>query len=309
MQGRLQRWLMIHGGAFSVYREGMDREALKSAIQILVAAKRPLVLFPEGVVSRANDRLLHLMDGTAFIARNAAKQRAEQSPAGQVVVHPVAVRYFFLGDLQKTVAPVLEEIERRLTWTPSPAMPIEDRIAKIGEALLALKELEYAGGPQPGNLTERLAGLIDRILVPLETEWLKGKRESNIIGRVKALRTAILPDMIADKVDEPERARRWKQLADVYLAQQLSNYPPDYFTDHTPVERVLETVERFEEDLTDTSRVHRPLHATIEIGEAIPVPPGRERGAASDPIMTQLRHDLETMLEQSRARRPVRASS
>ncbi len=44
-------------GAFSVYREGMDRDALKCAIQILVDARRPLVLFPEGVISRSNDRL------------------------------------------------------------------------------------------------------------------------------------------------------------------------------------------------------------------------------------------------------------
>jgi len=309
MQGSVQRWLMTHSGAFSIYREGMDREALKCAIQILTAGRRPLVLFPEGVVSRTNDRLLHLMDGTVFIARNAAKQRAEQSPAGQVVIHPVAVRYFFLGDLQKSVTPVLDEIERRLTWLPRPGVPIEDRIASIGGALLGLKELEYAGSPQPGTLTERITNLIDRILVPLETEWLKSKRESDIIGRVKALRTAMLPDMIADKIDEAERARRWKQLADVYLAQQLSNYPPDYFTDHTPPERILETVERFEEDLTDTVRVHRPIHAAIEIGEAIPVPPGRDRGATSDPIMAQLRRDLETMLERLRARRPGRAAS
>ena len=308
MQGALQRWLLTRSGAFSIYREGMDREALKCAIQILVTAKRPLVLFPEGVVSRANDRLLHLMDGTVFIARNAAKQRAELSPAGQVVIHPVGVRYFFLGDLQRAVTPVLEEIERRLTWQPRRDLPLEDRIAAIGGALLALKELEYAGSPQPGNLTERIAGLIDRILVPLEAEWLKGKRESDIIGRVKALRSAILPDMISDKIDETERARRWKELGDVYLAQQLSNYPPDYFTDHTPTERILETVERFEEDLTDKVRVHRPIHAVVEIGEAIPVPPNRERGAATDPIMSQLRHDLETMLEQLRARRPARAT-
>jgi hypothetical protein len=108
MQSRLQRWLLQHVGVFSVYREGMDREALKCAIGILVNAKRPLVLFPEGVISRSNDHLNHLMDGTTFIARNAAKQRAEQS-LGKVVLHPVAIRYFFLGSLEPTIDPVLEE--------------------------------------------------------------------------------------------------------------------------------------------------------------------------------------------------------
>ena len=48
MQSRVQRWVLQHAGVFSVYREGMDRDALKCAIQILVDGRRPLVLFPEG---------------------------------------------------------------------------------------------------------------------------------------------------------------------------------------------------------------------------------------------------------------------
>src|SRR5581483_44284 len=106
-QGRLQRWLMQIAGAFSVHREGMDREALRTATARLAEAKRPLVLFPEGIVSRSNDRLGTLMDGTAFIARAAAKLKAKADPPGKVVIHPVAMHYYFGGDLRKTVEPVL----------------------------------------------------------------------------------------------------------------------------------------------------------------------------------------------------------
>jgi 1-acyl-sn-glycerol-3-phosphate acyltransferase len=303
MESAFQRWLLRHLGVFSVYREGMDRDALKCAIQILVNARRPLVLFPEGVISRSNDRVNHLMDGTIFIARNAAKQRAEHS-AGKVVIHPVAIRYFFLGQIETTVVPVLEEIERRLSWRPQTGLTITDRIVKVGEALLTLKELEYLNAPQTGSIPQRVARLIDELLVPLEQEWLKDKRETDIFGRVKALRSVILPDMVADKVDESERRRRWQQLAEIYLAQQLSNYPPEYFKPQPTPERLLETVERFEEDLTDKTRVHRPIHAVIEVGEAIEVPPGRERGTQSDSMMGQVRAQLETMLETLRARRP-----
>jgi 1-acyl-sn-glycerol-3-phosphate acyltransferase len=303
MQSRLQKWVLQRVGVFSVYREGMDRDALKCAIQILTDARRPLVLFPEGVITRSNDRVNHLMDGTIFIARNAAKRRAEQS--GKVVLHPVAVRYFFLGNIQQAIEPVLEEIERRLSWRPQAGKPLKDRIVKVGEALLTLKELEYYEEPQQGEIPARVERLIDRVLVPLEDEWLKDKREGGILARVKALRAAILPDMIAEKVDEAERNRRWQQLADVYLAQQLSNYPPDYFKPEPTVERLLETVERFEEDLTDKVRIHRPIHAAIEVGEAIEVPPGRERGSEGDSLMGQVRQQLETMLEGLRSRRPA----
>ncbi len=92
MQGRLQAWMLRRAGVFSIYREGMDRAALAAATEILVKAHRPLVIFPEGVISRTNDRLNALMEGTALIARSAAKKRAAARPPGQVVVHPVALR-------------------------------------------------------------------------------------------------------------------------------------------------------------------------------------------------------------------------
>jgi hypothetical protein len=129
-----------------------------------------------------------------------------------------------------------------------------------------------------------------------------------VLARIKALRAAILPDMVAEKVDEAERTRRWQHLADVYLAQQLANYPPKYFSPAPTAERILETVERFEEDLTDTARVHRPIHAAVEVGEAIEVPPGRERGSESDSVMTRVRDQIESMLEGLRARRPSGAA-
>ena len=121
---------------------------------------------------------------------------------------------------------------------------------------------------------------------------------------MKALRTAILPDMVAGEMAEDERARRWKQLADIYLAQQLFFYPPDYFSTPPTPEQLLETVERFEEDLTDIVRVHRPIHVAIEIGDAIEISPTRERGVDGDPAMTRVRSEIETMLARLKEKRP-----
>jgi 1-acyl-sn-glycerol-3-phosphate acyltransferase len=75
MQNRVQSFLLPRIGGFSVYREGLDRESLKCATHILAEARFPLAIFPEGFVTRNNDRLLNLMDGTSFLARSAAKQR------------------------------------------------------------------------------------------------------------------------------------------------------------------------------------------------------------------------------------------
>lgn len=291
---RLQTWLLRRAGAFSVYREGMDREALKTAIEILKRAERPLVLFPEGVITRTNDRLNNLMDGTAFIARSAAKQLVASRPQGKVVVHPVAIRYRFQGDIEAALAPVLREIETRLTWTPKDLGLIE-RIYRVGGALLCLKEIEYFGEPQSGSIAKRLEKLTNGLLEPLEKEWLKSVSTGAVVSRVKKLRAAIMPDLILGELTEAERARRWRHLADLYLAQQLSFYPPDYVGSRPTPERLLETVERFEEDLTDRTRVHRPIHATIRVGEALEVSPSREKGGA-DPLMEEIRSQLEALL-------------
>jgi 1-acyl-sn-glycerol-3-phosphate acyltransferase len=297
---RLQTWVLQQMGVFSVHREGMDREALTCAVGILSDARRPLVLFPEGVVTRSNDRLGHLMDGTAFIARTAARQRAVSTPAGRVVLHPVAIRYFLMGDVDSAVQPVLADTERRLSWRPQADLPLRDRVVKVGEALLTLKEIEYLGRPQGGDLATRLQRLIDRLLVPLEDEWLGGRSDGSIVARVKALRMAIVPDMVAETIDEAERARRWRQLEDVYLAQQLWCYPPDYFSAQPTPEQLLETVERYEEDLTDRSRAHGPLRAVVEVGGPIAVEPGRGRGGNGELLMSRIRGDLEAMLERLR---------
>ena len=303
MQSRVLSFLLPRIGGFSVYREGLDRESLKCATRILAEARFPLTIFPEGFVTRNNDRLLNLMDGVAFLARSAAKQRAAAPVPGKVVVHPVFVRYFFEGNLAATLEPVLKDIEARLSWQPQTRLPLRERIIKAGHALLVLKEIEHLGAAQSGGFTERLPRLLDHLLEPLELEWLAGRREPETMARVKRLRAAILPDMVHGEITEEESARRWRQLADLYVAQQLNCYSGDYLDDGSPPERFLETVERYEEDLTDAARPHPPIHAVISVGEAIEVSPAKDRGANSDPIANDLRRQLEQMLEESKIRR------
>jgi hypothetical protein len=120
--------------------------------------------------------------------------------------------------------------------------------------------------------------------------------------RIKRLRTAILPEMVHGELSEEERSRRWRQLADLYVVQQLHCYSGDYLADAPTAERLLETVERYEEDLTDLARPHPPLHAIISVGEAIEATPTRDRSAESDPMANELRRQLELMLEESKGR-------
>jgi hypothetical protein len=199
--------------------------------------------------------------------------------------------------LEATLAPVLDEIESHFTWRPRKDRPLIERIRTIGEGCLALKEIEYFGRARSGDLYKRVDALIDHVLLPLEEEWQIREQAANVVGRVKDLRAAILRDMVNGDISEEERERRWQQLAACYYAQQMSHYPRDYISrgDNVP-EHVLETVERLEEDLTDSLRLHGPLHAIVQIGTPIEVSPRRDRRAETDPMMDAIESQLTSML-------------
>ena len=105
-------------------------------------------------------------------------------------------------------------------------------------------------------------------------------------------------------LDPDERQRRWRDLAAAYYVQQISHYPRDYILrDKNLPERVIETVERLQEDFTDKNSIHEPLHATIQVGEAIPVGTQRNRDELGDPIMADVRRQLQGMIDEMAAER------
>lgn len=303
-QSWFQTFMTRRMGAFSIFREGNDRQALDTAIDILVDRQRPLVMFPEGAITRHNDLIEEMMEGPSFIARQAAKRLKKHDRPGDVVIHPVAIRYAFEGDLDTTLRPVLGELEQRLSWQPQEHLSLVERIDKLGQALLALKEIEFLGAARTGNPYERAERFVDEVLGKLETNWQIKDTSGSVIARVKRLRTAILPDMIAGRVTPEQRQRRWRDLAAAYYAQQISHYPRDYILREKNLpERVVETVERFEEDFTDKMRVHEPFHTVIAVGGAIPVGTQRDREADGDPVMTEVRRQLQSMMNELVAER------
>jgi len=295
---RLLAWTIRRLGAFSVYREGIDRQAIQKATDILVSGARPLVLFPEGALSHCNEHLNPLQEGVSFIARTAAGklENGSQASGRRIYTVPVAIRYVYQGDIEATAGGILTSIERRLSWRPLSGQCLVQRIYRVGQALLALKEQEFLGHTQTGTIDERLAGLINHILAPLEVEWLKGAKEGSTIGRVRDLRRAILPAMIDGELPAEEVERRWRQLNDASFAQSVSLYPPRYVATRPTADRVLETVERFNEHLMGDETAHGPVKAIIEVGEPIEVSSKRDRTAKVDPLLQSIEQSLNGLL-------------
>ena len=124
------------------------------------------------------------------------------------------------------------------------------------------------------------------------------------VPRVRNLRSRILPDMVAGKLSAGQRARRWQQLADIYLAQQLATYPPAYLA-RASVDRILEIIEKYEEDITDKARLHGNLKVVLEIGEPLEVLPERQRGMSVDPLTVEIQRSLQTMIDRLAEESPL----
>jgi 1-acyl-sn-glycerol-3-phosphate acyltransferase len=303
-QSAFQTFMTRRMGAFSVLREGNDRQAIETAIDILISRRRPLIVFPEGVMTRHNDLVEEMMEGPSFIARQVAKRLKKENKPGGIVIHPIATRYAFNSDLAAAITPDLEALEKRLSWQPQGHLSLVERITNLGRAFLSLKEIEFLGAPGNGTIYERAEKLVYEVLSRLESQWHIADTSGNVMVRVKRLRTAILPDLIEGKISPADRDRRWRDLAAAYYVQQISHYPRDYILREKNLpERVVETVERLQEDFTDAYTVHGPLHAVIQVGEAIPVGTQRVRDELGDPIMAEVRRQLQSMIGELAAER------
>ena len=286
-------------GAFSIFREGSDRESLTFAIDSLANVDRPVVILPEGGLSRTNDRLRPLLDGLAFVARAAARKRSKQTPPGQVVVHPVAIKYWLVSDLNETITPFLDRTERTLALSAVTGMTLFHRIERIIDTDLVKHEIRILGANQSGSLTDRLEALCVAVLSRLESEWSPSAViADDFVIRVKNLRTVLLVRLAEEGVTESQREEIWKQLNELDNVHQWALlFPRDYLQPDSPKERFVETVERMDEYFTGSLGQLGRWRIEVHVGAAIPVSAQRDKSAEADPLMEQLKTQLQGMLD------------
>ncbi len=294
-EGWLDAFAIRRMGAFSIFREGTDRKALDTAIEILAEAKRPLIVFPEGTTNRTNDVLKPLLDGVTFMARTAARRRAKEG--GQIVVHPIAIKYLCKGDYEPWAKEQLSNMELHLGWCVSQDSSILRRTTRLAEALMGLREVEYFGQSRSGELPPRRDALIAHILG--ETESCLGIHPPtpDIRSRVRTIRTKVASVWFSERLNEDEQTRLRSQVAAADLAQELLSYPDCYLEPNEATDtRIVETIQRMQEMLYGKANTKIPLHAVIEIDEAILVPAEKAPRGVEDPLLAQLRDRLNAML-------------
>ena len=298
-QDWFMRWAIPQLGGFSINREGVDRTALEFAINVLATAERPLVIFPEGSVSRSNDYLHPFLGGTGFIARSAARRRKKQDVNLKVVIHPIAFRYQFIGDFEEATEHSLTLLESHLEVPVKTDLPLLERIHYVASGLLAKRERSYLGHVQEGEYYDRIRKLAQNILETQEQKWKGEVQEGGFVARSKALRPLMVPDLANGLLGVEEAKERRQDLFDINTVQQLSYYPVNYIAPsdgHLPRERILEMLERLEEDLLDKVTIPRRYKLVLDVLDAIEVPAEKAPRNEDDPLMKEVASALQVSL-------------
>jgi 1-acyl-sn-glycerol-3-phosphate acyltransferase len=296
-----QRVLQWHG-CFSINREASDLQAFKTAVEILRADQHPLVIFPEGDIYHNNDRVTPFRDGAAAIAMSAAK-KAERP----VVCVPAALKCFYVADPTADLVRLMTRLEESLHWRPRPDLPLPERIHRFAEGMLALKEYEELGQPQTGRIRERTVRLAEAVVARLEKHHGVANKGGIIPERVKELRKAVIKALEQDGTSAEAKNKLAGDLDDLFFVIQLFSYPGDYVAEQPSIERIAETLDKFEEDVlrADFPGVRGTRRAVVRFGEPIPVPKEREGKGAVEKWTDLVESRVQGLLDEINGIKPA----
>ena len=303
-KSKITKWMLNRLGGYSIFREGADREAIRATSQLLADGKRPVVLFPEGTWFRQNDLVGPLQDGLSLITRQATRQTERP-----VVIHPVAVKYWLLEDVSSAMLTRLAALERRIGWHAQTSLDVVERLAKLGGALLALKEIEFLGHTQTGDLDARIRDLTLSQVERLERSLLGRPFDGWTLERIRRVRQH-LTRLLLEKAGEAGTIRAIKKdLGDLLFCENLSAQSLAYVRERPSQERVAETIQRIEEALTDDGETPLgKMGITMKFGPAIDIrtfrPPESADRKAGDPLVAHLRTTMQALLDRQLADGP-----
>jgi 1-acyl-sn-glycerol-3-phosphate acyltransferase len=302
--GSFQSWVMQKHGCFSIDREGADMHAFRLAVDLLKDSPHPLVIFPEGEIYHTNDRVTPFREGAAAIALAAAKKATRR-----IVCVPCALKCWYTTDPTPSLLDLMERLERRLLLRPQVDRPLADRVYRFAEAVLSLKELEYLGHPQAGTLPERIARMEEGILAPLEKRYGLAASGGTVPERIKEVRRHIIKRQEQAELTDADRKPLADDMEDVFGVVQLFSYPGNYVAERPSVERLAETLDKFEEDVLgeELPAIRGTRRVVVSFGEPVEVPRQRGRKDAVAYWTDDLENRVQALLDGLNAEQSARS--
>ena len=306
MANRFECWAMQRLGCFSIDREGNDRRAFKQAVHTLQHETHPLVVFPEGDIYHTTDYVASFREGAAAIALAAAR-RGERP----IVVVPCGIKFWYLEDPTSELQEALRQIETRLHLRSLDELPLVERIHRLAEAALALKELDYLGHTRSGLLRQRVTYLLQAVLTQLEERHQLPDCGATPPERVKALRQCVIRKL-EQQQERPaangQLVRLQSDMEDLFFVMQLYSYRGDYLVDHPSVERLAETVDKFEEDILglEFPNVRGQRRVAVRFGQPIEIDGSQRRRAGATELTRIMQTRVQALLDELNDQSPKR---
>jgi 1-acyl-sn-glycerol-3-phosphate acyltransferase len=319
-----QGWLVSRVGAFSVDRGIRDEQSLEAARSILAEGRNWLVLFPEGQEYYLHDTILPFLPGaarTGFEALDAMQALGVQQP---LYIVPVALRYYYGGDMRPRMESLLSRLEQRLglsTHARAAGQAYRDwlhlRLSFVADRVLDANEELYNVDPGPEDtIQQRLDRLREKIMasaaetlgtalpdpaLPLRNRLRKLFNAANAVLHGK-------PELPGDYGREllARRQRRAVRVkAELRRVIQFVALNDSYALEVPTVERFMDTLGRLEMEVSGRLRFYPPRVVRITVGEPIDLAAhyadwqARGEEAAED-VTEQLEQAVRTLLKSSR---------
>lgn len=295
LRGKIGAWLMQHAGSFSVDREGSDRKAMSTAIEVLKSAGS-LTIFPEGNVYFTSDRLTPFLEGAAFIGIKAQKDLGKEVP---VYVVPVAMKATQLRDQRGAVLERLATAARIAgSELDRAADPLEE-LRRIGQIALHA-HLRACGFEVPSDdlpihaaLEQAAATLVEALESDIGQAAMPG---ASLTDRLRKIRSKIHQTRISpDSGVDTETAAGWADRA--ILALRMLGYQGNYVAENPTLDRFADTTEKLLEDLQ--SKAQKPYgkrRAIIRLCEPIDLR-GHSGRSAVESVTDQVESAVQTALD------------
>jgi hypothetical protein len=117
---------------------------------------------------------------------------------------------------------------------------------------------------------------------------------------VKTLRHHAIQQLEGLPEGDPARKQHADNLDDLFFVVQVFSYPGNYVSERPSIERIAETLDKFEEDVlgASTATVRGARKAIVTFGEPVPVAAARDKKAAAV-LTTLLEERVQRLLDES----------
>jgi hypothetical protein len=137
------------------------------------------------------------------------------------------------------------------------------------------------------------------ILESLESRYGVRRVGATVPERIKRLRHRAI-ERLESTTDRSVGAECERDLDDLFLATQLFSYQIDYVAERPTVERLAETLDKFEEDVlgAPTASVRGIRRAIISFGEPVTVGPRRSSKVVAAEITATLQERVQRLVDE-----------